>query len=279
MSEGKIIPAEHYITHHLTNLTVNLKTGKVGAATDFWSLHLDTMFYSIILGCVFFFIFRGVATRITTGVPGKLQAFVEMIYDFVDGQVDQAYEGDSKLIAPLALTIFMWVFLMNLMDLVPVDIFPKLGGLIGIPYMRIVPTTDPNLTFAMSLSVFFLTFFFMFRCKGVLGVLKHFSFHPFGHWLFIPLNFVLTVVEELAKPLSLSLRLFGNLYAGELIFVLIAALIGTWHVHGYGYIWTIALGFIANFAWAVFHLLVITLQAYIFMVLTIVYLSMASEKH
>ena len=168
---------------------------------------------------------------------------------------------------------------MNLMDLIPVDILPGLGQMVGVEHMRVVPTTDPNLTFAMSLSILVLTFFFMFKCQGVKGVLKHFCFHPFGHWMFIPLNFVLTLVEELAKPLSLSLRLFGNLYAGELIFVLIAALIGVHHSSPYGYIWTIGLGFLASFAWAVFHLLVITLQAYIFMVLTIVYLSMASEEH
>tara|TARA_A100001015_G_scaffold319627_1_gene443103 strand:- start:4784 stop:5620 length:837 start_codon:yes stop_codon:yes gene_type:complete len=278
MAEGSTTNVSEYINHHLTNLTVNLKTGKVGPATDFWSLHIDTMFYSLILGFIFFFVFKGVAIRMTSGVPGKWQAFVESMYGFVDTQVRETFGKQNKFICALALTIFCWVFLMNLMDLVPVDVLPGLGGLIGIGHMRVVPTTDPNLTFAMSISVFILTFIFLFKHHGVLGFIKHFTCHPFP-WFLMPLNLILTVVEELAKPLSLSLRLFGNLYAGELIFVLIASLIGAAHVNSLGYIWSVGLGFIANFIWAVFHLLVITLQAYIFMVLTIVYLSMASQKH
>ena len=278
MAEGNTIDVGEYITHHLTNLTLNLKTWKVGQADGFWSLHIDTIFYSLILGFVFFFIFKAAAIRMTTSVPSKKQMFIEVMYNFVDTQVRETLGRENKFISALALTIFCWVFLMNLMDLVPVDVLPQLGGLIGIEHMRVVPTTDPNLTFAMSISVFILTLFYILRTHGLLGFIKHFTCHPFPVYL-MPINFILTVVEELAKPLSLSLRLFGNLYAGELIFVLISALIGSAHIHAYGYIWTIALGFIANFIWAVFHLLIITLQAYIFMILTIVYLSMASQKH
>ena len=278
MVEGNTTNVGEYITHHLTNLTLNLKTWTVDSSGGFWSLHLDTMFYSLILGFIFFFVFKGVAIRMTSGVPSKMQTFVEVMYNFVSTQVKETFGREQKFVCALALTIFIWVFLMNLMDLVPVDVLPGLGSLIGIGYMRAVPTTDPNLTFAMSISVFILTFVFMFKNQGVLGVIKHFTCHPFP-WFLMPINLILTVVEDLAKPLSLSLRLFGNLYAGELIFVLIAALIGASHVNSLGYIWSVGLGFIANFIWAVFHLLVITLQAYIFMVLTIVYLSMASQKH
>ena len=278
MAEGNTINVGEYITHHLTNLNLNLKNWTVGPADGFWSLHLDTIFYSLILGFVFFFLFKAAAIRMTTAVPSKKQTFIEVMYGFVDTQVRETLGRENKFISALALTIFCWVFLMNLMDLVPVDVLPHLGGLIGMKHMRVVPTTDPNLTFAMSISVFILTLFYLIKTHGLFGFIKHFTCHPFPAYL-MPINFILTVVEELAKPLSLSLRLFGNLYAGELIFVLIAALIGSSHVHAYGYIWTVALGFIANFIWAVFHLLVITLQAYIFMVLTIVYLSMASQKH
>lgn len=248
--------AGEYIKHHLTNLT---------AGEGFWTFHLDTLAFSWILGLIFLFLFRKAAKNATTGVPGPLQNFVEMMYDFIDSQVKDTYHGKSKLVAPLALTIFVWVFLMNLMDLVPVDLLPGLASLVGIHYLKVVPTTDPNLTLGMSIGVFFLIIFFSIRSKGLFGYMKEIATHPFGPWMFW-VNIPLRVIEDLAKPISLGLRLFGNLYAGELIFVLIALLPwwAQWPLGG---------------AWAIFHILVITIQAFVFMMLTIVYLSMSEDSH
>jgi F-type H+-transporting ATPase subunit a len=246
--------SSEYITHHLTPLSVG---------EGFWTFHLDTLFVSIVLGAVFLWIFTKIAKTATTGVPGQLQNFVEIMVDFVDTQVRDSFHGKSDVIAPLALTIFIWVFLWNLMDLLPVDLLPAIAGMLGIPYWKTVPSTDVNATFALSLSVMFLVFFYSFKVKGVGGYTKEILTHPFGIWLF-PFNVLLWIVETAAKPISLALRLFGNLYAGELIFILIALL--PWWLQ-----WTLGL------PWAIFHILVITLQAFIFMVLTIVYLSMAHE--
>ena len=204
--------ATEYIVHHLTNL----HTGE-----GFWNLHLDSMFYSVILAVVFGGSFYLAARTATSGIPGSWQNFVEMMVDFVDVQVKDSYHGSSKLIAPLALTIFCWIFLMNFMDLVPVDLLPALGIAVGIEYMKVVPTTDLNITFGMSIAVFFLMIFYSIKIKGVGGFAKELFLHPFGKWM-MPFNFLLKLVEELAKPVSLALRLFGNLYAGELIFILIA---------------------------------------------------------
>ena len=245
-----------YIVHHLTNLT---------AGEGFWTVHLDTLFFSALLGVIFLVLFTWAAKKATSGVPGGLQNFTEIMVSFVDEQVSSTYHGKSELIAPLALTIFVWVFLMNLMDLVPVDLLPLIAGMLGIHYLKVVPTTDLNATFAMSISVFILILFYSVKVKGVGGVAKEVFFHPFGKWM-LPFNMLFKLIEELAKPISLALRLFGNLYAGELLFILIALL--PWWIQ-----WT--LGGI----WAIFHILVITLQAFIFMMLTIVYLSMASEDH
>lgn len=254
----------NYIQHHLENLSFNLKTMEFGAG-GFWTLQLDTLFFSFLLGCVFLLVFRRVAKVATEGVPGKLQNFVEMIIEFVDRQVKDTFHGRSAVIAPLALTIFCWVFLMNLMDLFPVDLLPKVAGSIGVTHLRVVPTTDPNLTFALSLTVFLLIIFYSFKIKGGKGFIKELTCEPFGIY-FLPVNLVLKLVEELAKPISLALRLFGNLYAGELIFILIA-LLPWWAQWPLGGIW------------AIFHILIITLQAFIFMMLTIVYLSLAHESH
>lgn len=248
--------ATGYIVHHLTPLS----TGE-----GFWTLHLDTLFFSVSLGAFFLFWFYKAASNATSGVPGGLQNFVEMIVEFVDTQVKDSFHGRSKLIAPLALTIFVWVFLMNFMDLFPVDLLPMLGSVMGVDYLRVVPSTDLNATFAMSISVFLLILFYSVKIKGVVGFGKELLFQPFGPWL-MPFNLLLKVVEEIAKPISLGLRLFGNLYAGELIFILIALL--PWWIQP-----------LLSFPWAVFHILIITLQAFIFMVLTIVYLSMAHEDH
>lgn len=249
--------ATGYIVHHLTPL-------KIGEG--FWTFNLDTLFFSAVLGFLFIFVFKKVAETATSGVPGPLQNFVEMIFEFVDTQVKDSFHGRSALIAPLALTIFCWVFLMNTMDLLPVDLLPAIASLFGIEYLRVVPSTDLNGTFAMSISVFFLIIFYSLKIKGVFHFAKELLFHPFDHWLLIPFNLLLNTVEYLAKPVSLGLRLFGNMYAGELIFILIALL--PWWVQP-----------ALSFPWAVFHILIITLQAFIFMVLTVVYLSLAHEDH
>ena len=246
--------SSEYIIHHLTPLSVG---------EGFWTLHLDTLLISIALGALFAWLFYKVAQSVTSDVPGPLQNFVEIMVDFVDTQVKDSFNGKSDLIAPLALTIFIWVFLWNFMDLIPVDLLPSIAGLLGIHYWKSVPSTDVNATFALSLSVLALMFFYSFKIKGVGGFTKEILTHPFGPWLF-PANLLLWIVETLAKPISLALRLFGNLYAGELIFILIALL--PWYLQ-----WTLGL------PWAIFHILVITLQAFIFMVLTIVYMSMAHE--
>ncbi len=269
--------ATGYIQHHLTNLTFDLSTMQFdGGASGFWVLNVDSLFFAIATGVLFLFFFRMAARKATATEPGGLQNFVEMTVDFVDTQVRDIFHGESKLIAPLALTIFVWVFLMNAMDLLPVDAFPAAAQLGGIDYLKVVPTADLNITFGLSLSVFALMMFYSVKIKGGLGFLKETLTHPFGPWL-APFNFMLFVVETVAKPVSLSLRLFGNLYAGELIFVLIAVF-----TLGAGasllvlpmFILQVLLGV----GWAIFHILVITLQAYIFGMLTIVYLSMAHEK-
>jgi F-type H+-transporting ATPase subunit a len=240
----------------------------------FWVWHVDTLAWSIGLGILFLWIFRSVAKKATTGVPGKMQAFVELVVGFVNENVTSTFHGKSALIAPLSLTIFVWVLLMNLMDLVPVDVLPMIAGAVGQygfgmdphdVYMKAVPTTDLNLTAALALGVFILIIYYSLKMKGIGGFTKELTMQPFGHWAFIPVNFILETVTLLARPLSLALRLFGNLYASELIFILIAT-IGLFQLP-------------LHFAWAVFHILVLPLQAFIFMMLTIVYLSLASEDH
>jgi F-type H+-transporting ATPase subunit a len=268
--------AGEYINHHLTNLQVCRVDGHWvwnECGTNFWAINVDSMVISLVLGFAFLALFRKFAKAATTGKPGKLQTAIEMVVLFVDSSVKDSFHGNNKLIAPLALTIFCWVFLMNLMDLIPVDWLPLAGGAAGVPYLRVVPTADVNVTFSMSLAVFFLSLFYSVKSKGVLGFVKELTLHPiappkkgFGIIIapvLIAFNFVLEGVSLLARPLSLSLRLFGNMFAGELIFVLIA-LVGIYQLP-------------LHFPWAIFHILVIILQAYIFMMLTIVYLSLAHE--
>jgi F-type H+-transporting ATPase subunit a len=231
------------------------------------------MFFSVALGILFCGLFWMVARKANTGQPGKMQAAIELIVGFVDGAVKDAFHGKSKLIAPLSLTIFVWVFMMNFMDLIPVDWLPELAAAMGIEYLKVVPTTDVNVTFAMSISVFILTIFYSIKVKGAIGFSKEFTMHPIspptkgvliiGAPIVIAFNFILETVAFIARPVSLSLRLFGNMYAGELIFILIA-LIGFYQLP-------------LHFGWAVFHILVVTLQAFIFMMLTIVYLSQAHD--
>jgi F-type H+-transporting ATPase subunit a len=254
----------NYVQHHLEHLTFNLKTGHLGD-TGFWNLNLDTFFLSLVLGSGFLFLFYLVAKNVTTGVPGKIQNFIEILIEFVDKTVRESFQGKSQLIAPLALTIFVWVFLMNFMDLVPVDFLPTILSLFGITHFRSVPTADPNATFGMSVAVFFLIIYYNFKIKGVKGVTKEMFTTPFGPYLF-PINILFRLLEELVRPVSLSLRLFGNLFAGELIFILVALL--PWWIQ-----WTF------GGIWSIFHILIILIQAFIFMMLTIVYLSMAHESH
>lgn len=248
--------ATGYIVHHLTPLSVG---------EGFWKLHLDTLFFSAVLGTIFILFFKSVAEKSTTGTPKFAQNFAEMLIEFVDQQVKDTFHGESKLIAPLALTIFCWVLLWNSMDLLPVDLLSLIGSIMGIEFLRIVPSTDLNATFALSISVFLLIIFYSIKIKGLFGFAKELTCTPFGPWL-MPFNLLLKIVEEIAKPISLALRLFGNLYAGELIFILIALL-------------PAFIQPLLSFPWAIFHLLIIVLQAFIFMVLTVVYLSMAHEDH
>lgn len=264
--------ASEYIIHHLTNLK---------AGDGFWTFHLDTLFFSVTLGLIFAGLFRLVAMRVSSGVPGPLQNFIEILVEFVDQQVKDSFHGKSKLIGPLALTIFLWVFLMNFMDLIPVDLLPWIANSLGVHYLKVVPTADLNATFAMSVTVLCLIIFYSLKVKGPVMFAKEILFSPFGKWL-MPFNLVLKVVEEAAKPISLALRLFGNLYAGELIFILIASfsLGGTLSsLIEPGTLGMLMVQVLLGLAWAIFHILIITLQAFIFMMLTIVYLSLAHEEH
>ncbi|MCC7410475.1 MAG: F0F1 ATP synthase subunit A [Gammaproteobacteria bacterium] len=269
-----------YIRHHIQNLTFGQHhDGSWGFAHSaeeakemgFWALNVDTMGWSIFLGLLFLWLFRTVALNASIDRPGRWQSCVEIIVEMVDGSVKGTFHGHNPLVAPLALTLFVWIFLMNLMDLVPVDWLPGLFGIFGLHYMKVVPTTDVNATFGMSLSVFALMVYYSIKVKGPGGYFAELAFHPFGPKLLF-VNLPLELVSLIAKPLSLSLRLFGNLFAGELIFILIAAMYSAGLVLG-------VVGGFLQIGWAIFHILVITLQAYIFMMLTIVYLSQAHETH
>ncbi len=262
-----------YIQHHLTNLCAGDCDPATHQATSFWAWHLDTLFFSVALAVLIIAFSIRLGRNLSAGAPGPLQNFVETILEFVAGQVKDTFPGHNPLIAPLALTIFVWVWLMNFMDLIPVDLLPLLAGFVGIHYLKAVPTTDLNTTFAMSFTVFALIIYYNIKVKGPVGYMKMFLFHPFGKFL-VPVNVVMSLIEEIAKPLSLGLRLFGNLFAGELVFLLIALIGGTMAV-GWAAAFWLPLQVILDLGWLIFHLLVITLQAFIFMVLTIVYLGMA----
>lgn len=229
-------------------------------------LNLDTLSVSIVLGIIFLSVFYFAARRSHSGVPSGLQNFAEFAVELVDNTVKEIFHVKSELIGPLALTIFMWVFFMSFMDLLPVDLLPLILKPTGIEHFRAVPTADLNQTFALSLSVFFLLFFYGIKVKGFRAFGKEMLTHPFGPWLF-PINIIFRIIEDFSKPFSLAFRLYGNLFAGELIFVLIAALLPWW------------LQWLPGGVWAIFHILIITLQAFIFMILTIIYLSMAAESH
>lgn len=286
-SESQGLDPTVYIPHHLTNLTYGklpagyvreggeeltqstwtlAQNGKEASDMGFMAIHLDSIGWSLFMGLLFSWIFYAAARKATSGVPGKLQNFVEVMVDWIDGLVKETFHGRSALIAPLALTIFVWVLFMNALDWMPVDLFPAIGHAAGLPAFKIVPTADPNIPFGMSISVFFLIIFYSIKIKGVGGFAKELSLNPFNHWIAIPFNLFLEVLGLLTKPLSLALRLFGNIYASEVIFLLIALLpfYAQWML---------------NLPWAIFHILIFPLQAFIFMVLTVVYLSQASSDH
>ena len=254
-----------YIQHHLHFLQ-----WKVGEGA-FWTINLDSVFFMFLLSSLFLFFFIRTARKATAGVPGKFQTAIEMVVTFVDGLVRETFHGRSKFIAPLAITIFVLVFLMNFMDLIPVDWLPGVASLFGIEYLKVVPATDVNITFGMSIAVFILIVYYSIKIKGVGGFIGELSLQPFGKWG-LPANLLLEGVNLIAKPVSLALRLFGNLYAGEMIFILIALL------YSGGLAWA-GLGGVLQLGWAIFHILIILLQAFIFMVLTIVYLDMAHQEH
>ncbi|HEY5791376.1 MAG TPA: F0F1 ATP synthase subunit A [Gammaproteobacteria bacterium] len=281
--EGEVLTASGYIRHHLQNLTFGhhpehgwgIAHGPEQAREmGFWALHLDTLFFSIGLGALFLWWFYKVGQKASAGVPNAAQNFVEWIIDFINDNVRGSFSGKNDMVAPLALTLFIWILLQNLMDLVPVDLIPWLAAAVGIPYMKVVPTTDPNATFGMSLGVFILVLYYSFKMKGAKGFAAELTLHPFESKnplvmaLFVPINLLLEGVNLLAKPVSHSLRLFGNLYAGEMIFILIALMYSGGFFLG-------AFGIALQWAWAVFHILIVLLQAFIFMTLTIVYLDMA----
>jgi F-type H+-transporting ATPase subunit a len=342
------ITSGEYISHHLQNLTFGnhpehgwglAHSAQEAKEMGFWAFHVDTLFWALLLGLTFFFLFRSVAKQANSGVPSRFQAFVETIVEFVDSSVRETFHGTSRLIAPLALTLFVWIFFMNFMDLIPVDWLPWVAGKAGVHYQKVVPTTDVNATMGMSLTVFVLIIIYSLRFKGVTGFLGELVMNPLNPrqlgmpkvvWpLVMAFNLLLELVSLLAKPVSLGLRLFGNLYAGELIFILIAliftagsgfvatGLSSVFGEHIPAWFWiaaTVAVfatlwlnlkgkldtkktlwlllaemllvgglaflgGQLMHFGWAAFHLIIITLQAFIFMMLTIVYLSMASEHH
>lgn len=277
MASGTQTSSE-YIKHHLTNLVFGqhpdgtwgiAHSAEEAQAMGFWSINVDSMFWSIGLGILFVLVFRSAAKRATSGIPGGLQNFVEMIVDFIDDNVRSIFTHTNSMVAPMALTIFVWVFLMNLMDLVPVDWIPMAASAVGIHYMKVVPTTDPNITLGMAFGVFLLVIYFSIARKGLGGFLGELLFHPFPKWA-APVNFILEGVTLLAKPISLGLRLFGNLYAGEMIFILIALMYSGGLIMG-------LFGGVLQWGWAVFHVLIITLQAGIFAVLSVVYLAQAHD--
>ena len=285
---GDSITSGEYIKHHLQNMTFGQHAdGSWGLAHSvaeakemgFWAFHVDSLGWSIGLALLFFFAFRKVAKNVTTDVPTGFQNFVEMMVEFINSSVRGSFSGKNDVVAPLALTIFVWVFLMNFMDLIPVDWLPLLAQQIGAAfgadphhvYFKVVPSTDPNITFGMALGVFWLMLYYSVKIKGLGGFLGELAFQPFGK-AGTPVNLILEGVALIAKPISLALRLFGNMYAGESIFILIALMFSAG--------WAVGIfGGVLQLGWAIFHILIITLQAFIFMTLTIVYLDMAHSEH
>jgi len=284
---GDSLTQTEYIKHHLTNLTFGQHPdgtwGMAHSAAEaksmgFMAIHVDTMFWSISLGALFLYFFHKAARSVSADTPSGLQNFVEWIIEFIDYSVRGSFTAKNDMVAPMALTLFIWILLMNVMDLVPVDWIPSLAQAMGIHFMRVVPSTDPNATFGMSLAIFALTLYYSFKMKGVGGFASELTMQPFQSYnivvkiLFFPVNLFLEGVSLLSKPVSLALRLFGNMYAGEMLFILIALMYG-------GNFLVAAFGGVLQWAWAVFHVLIVTLQAFIFMTLAIVYMDMAHSEH
>lgn len=285
MASSELLTSSEYIKHHLQNLTYGqFPDGSWGLAENaaevkemgFWALHVDTLGFSILLGVIFLSMFYFVGRKMTTGVPTGMQNFVESIIEFIDENVRGSFKGQNKMVAPLALTTFIWIILMNTMDLVPVDWLPSLAKVLGVHFLKVVPSADPNATFALSLGIFFLMIFYSIKNKGVGGFIAELTLHPFESKnmiikiiLIIP-NFFLEFVSLMAKPISHSLRLFGNMYAGEMIFILIALMFDAGIVMA-------PLGGVLQLGWAIFHILIVLLQAFIFMTLVIVYMDMAHD--
>jgi F-type H+-transporting ATPase subunit a len=276
-----------YIKHHLQNLTYgHLPDGTWGVAhtpedakaMGFWALNLDTFFMSLLLGVVFMFIFWRAAKSISSGAPRGLQNFCEWAIEFIDSSVRGSFSAKNNMVAPLSLTIFFWILLLNLMDLLPIDYVPLLMREFGLPFFKVVPTTDPNATFGMAIGVFLLVLYYSVKMKGVSGFLGELTLQPFGKWG-MPVNLLLEGVNLIAKPISLALRLFGNMYAGEMIFILIALMGGAWAGLSFGSTILYGSQILLSLGWGIFHILIVTLQAFIFMTLTVVYMDMAHQEH
>ena len=276
-----------YIKHHLQNLTYGkLPDGTWGVAHSaeeakamgFWALNLDTFIMSLLLGAVIMLLFRSVAKSVVRGTPGGLQNFCEWAIEFIDNSVRGSFTAKNNMVAPLALTIFFWIFSMNLMDLLPIDYTSLLMQQLGVPFFKVVPTTDPNATFGMAIGVFLLVLYYSVKMKGVGGFVGELTLQPFGKWG-MPVNLLLEGVNLIAKPISLALRLFGNMYAGEMIFILIALMGGAWAGLSIGSATLYGSQILLSLGWAIFHILIVTLQAFIFMTLTVVYMDMAHQEH
>jgi len=284
---SETLTSSEYIKHHLQNLTCNIQEGhfhcahnaEEAKAMGFWALNVDTLLMSLILGSVFLFFFVRAARAASAGVPNGLVNFVEWVIEFIDSSVRGSFTAKNAMVAPLALTIFAWIFLMNLMDLMPIDFVGQLIGLVK-PHMffKLVPTTDPNATFGMSIAVFVLVIYYSVKMKGLGGFIGELTLQPFGKFG-LPANIFLEGVNLIAKPISLALRLFGNMYAGEMIFILIALMGGAWAGASIGSATLFGSQVLLSLGWGIFHILIITLQAFIFMTLTIVYLDMAHQEH
>ena len=263
-AESELTPTS-YIQHHLQNLTAQVGEG------GFMTVNVDTLVSSVAMGLLITFLFWLGTRRATAGVPGKWQAVVEMMLEFVDRQARDTYHGSSKLVTPIAITQFFWILLMNILKFIPAHFFAIPLSWVGVEYWKPVPTADVNATLGMSISVFFLMLFFALRSKGIGGFTKEFLTAPFGKWM-MPFNLILNIVEWLSKPISLAMRLFGNMFGGEIVFLLI------WVLGGAGILGLIG-GAVFGFGWMIFHILVVPLQAFIFMMLSIVYLSLAEDSH
>lgn len=276
-----------YIKHHLQNLTYGqLPDGTWGVAHSaeeakamgFWALNIDTLIMSMLLGAAFIFMFYRAGKSASAGVPNCLQNFCEWSLEFIDNSVRGSFSGKNAMVGPLALTIFFWVFSMNLMDLIPIDWVPLLMSALGVPFFKVVPSTDPNATFGMAIGVFLLVLYYSVKMKGLGGFMGELTLQPFGKWG-MPVNFLLEGVNLIAKPISLALRLFGNMYAGEMIFILIALMGGAWAGLSFAGVTLFGSQILLSLGWAIFHILIVTLQAFIFMTLTVVYLDMAHQEH